>query len=517
MLSVLKTNFKVIFFKPWFCLAAGCFFFLMAGHAHAGDKVLFRGVVNAVKLNIRKEPSRYSDVVIVVEKGKQVDVVAKKGGTGGWLTVVYMGKKGYIRNRSKYITLKPVSRVKKSVVTKKSAPARKPPQEDKKPVEIKIKTAAKKIEKKARKPASRTVSMEKAVGKEKITTEKKIATEEKNVETFSRKEMEVIEGLNEIDYGLNQARIKSRILSRETRGLEIKIIKIRESKESLEAQINEDRIYAGQRLNALYRLGMIGRLDIAGVPSSVFDFFLTQNAMKHVIRSDIQVIDAQTLDLKKLSLLEKELKQQVSAKNDLDAELNFQIRIKEKETLKKEAILFEIQRRKNLSKAALESLRASAMDLNDKLRVMDKDMLQSMDDSSFLRQKGRLPLPVQGKIVSKFGQSKNGDYKSFTFQSGVDIRVERGEPVRAVFKGEVMFAQWLKGYGNLMIINHGDNYYTLYAHVEEIFKKKGERVGTGEVIATAGDTGSIKGLRLHFEVRHHGKPVNPMHWIRKGA
>jgi septal ring factor EnvC (AmiA/AmiB activator) len=95
--------------------------------------------------------------------------------------------------------------------------------------------------------------------------------------------------------------------------------------------------------------------------------------------------------------------------------------------------------------------------------------------------------------------------------------VERGEPVRSVFKGEVLFAQWLKGYGNLVIINHGDNYYTLYAHVEEIFKKKGETVDTGEVIATAGDTGSVKGLCLHFEVRHHGKPVNPMQWISKGA
>lgn len=142
---------------------------------------------------------------------------------------------------------------------------------------------------------------------------------------------------------------------------------------------------------------------------------------------------------------------------------------------------------------------------------------RSLDDEAFIRQKGRLTAPVPGRIISRYGKVQTGDYKSFTFQSGIDIRVERGEPVRSVFKGEVMFAQWLKGYGNLVIINHGDNYYTLYAHVEEVFKKKGEQVGTGEVIATAGDTGSIKGLCLHFEVRHHGKPVNPMTWLKKGA
>lgn len=125
--------------------------------------------------------------------------------------------------------------------------------------------------------------------------------------------------------------------------------------------------------------------------------------------------------------------------------------------------------------------------------------------------------PVEGEIISEFGSSAPGNYKVFTFQKGIDIKVVRGEPVKTVFKGEVMFAQWLKGYGNVLIINHGDHYYTLYAHVEEMFKKEGEAVETGDVIATAGDTGSIKGMCLHFEVRHHGKPVDPMKWLRKGA
>ncbi len=502
MLFVPKTNFKVIRFKFWICLFFGCLVLPTANNVMAGDRVLFKGTVSSFKLNIRARPSRYSHVVIVVEKGKLVDVVEKKGGVGGWLTVVYKGKKGYIRNRPKYITLTPMPRSKKNVMAKKSLDV-------KKPAKVKIKTGSKKNGKKDKVFASKAV------------TEEKIAIEEKKVETFSKKEMEVIEGLNEIDYGLNQARLKYKILSRETKDLETKSVKIRESKEILTAHIDEAQIYAGERLNALNRMRMIGRLDIAGVPSSVFDFFLTQNAMKQVIQSDLQVIETQAEDLKKLSGLEKELGQQVAAKTDLEAELNLQIRIKEKETTKKEAILYEIRRKKNLSQAALESLKKAARELEEKLSAMDRKNLQSLndssDDSSFLRQKGLLRIPVQGKIVSKFGPSKNGDYKSFTFQSGVDIKVERGEPVRAVFKGEVMFAQWLKGYGNLMIINHGDNYYTLYAHVEELFKKKGETVDTDEVIATAGDTGSIKGLCLHFEVRHHGKAVNPMQWIRKGA
>ncbi|MBU0971927.1 MAG: peptidoglycan DD-metalloendopeptidase family protein [Proteobacteria bacterium] len=465
----------------------GCLVILASGDVCAGETVLFKGIVNSYKLNIRKTPSQYSDVVVVVEKGEPVDVVEEKGGIGGWLTVVYKGKRGYIRNRSQYILLKPVAGAKKSTAPK-------------------AKTAG------PGKAAAPKVAV-----KDKIDLTDKIVTEEQKLEKFSIKESEIIEGLDEIDYGLNQARLKSVRLSREAGALAARNTKIREDQKILAVKIEEDQAYAGQRLNALYRMGMIGRLDIAGLPSSVFDFFLTQNAMKQVIASDLVVLETQAQDLKKLNALEEELSRQVTEKNNLEAELNLQIRIKEKETLKKEAILYEIQRKKKLSLAALESLKSSARDLDEKMSTMGEQILHPIENSSFSHQKGRLSIPVNGKIISTFGPSKNGDYKSFTFQSGIDITVERGEPVRSVFKGEVIFSQWLKGYGNMLIINHGDNYYTLYAHVEEVFKKKGEAVDTGEVIATAGDTGSIKGLYLHFEVRHHGKPVNPMQWLRKGV
>ena len=215
--------------------------------------------------------------------------------------------------------------------------------------------------------------------------------------------------------------------------------------------------------------------------------------------------------------LEKDLEIRKANQAELEGDLALQIRIQEKESYKKVVILKDIRRKKKLSQAALASLKASARDLDKALTGMGLKGSAVLDDTSFIKQKGYLPVPTRGRIISTYGTARKGDYKSFTFQSGIDIRVERGEPVHSVFKGEVMFAQWLKGYGNLVIINHGDNYYTLYAHVEEVFKKKGETVGTGEVIATAGDTGSIKGTCLHFEVRHHGKPVNPMKWLKKGA
>ncbi|WP_299981427.1 peptidoglycan DD-metalloendopeptidase family protein [Desulfobacula sp.] len=345
----------------------------------------------------------------------------------------------------------------------------------------------------------------------------KIQTQEKMVKSFSQKEVAIIEGLNEIDHTLNKARIKSLALSKEVRQLEGKIEHLNRGKKRLLKEIILNQNYAGKRLSALYKMSMIGRLDVAGRPSSVFDFFLQQNSMRRVITSDFQVLEKQNLDLEKFETLEQELQKEIQAKTALEAELNDQIRINKKETLKKELILKEIRQKKKLSLAAVESLKYAALQLDKRISSLQKHEASGVSDSSFSNYQGRLLIPVKGKIISKFGPSRIGDYKSFTFQKGIDIKVERGKPVKSVFRGQIMFAQWLKGYGNLLIIDHGDNYYTLYAHVEEIFKQKGESVETGEVIATTGDTGSIKGVCLHFEVRHHGKPVNPLKWLRKGA
>lgn len=469
MLSFLKTNFKINTCLFWLVL-------LGVGLCQAGELVEYKGIVNSSKLNIRTQPSELSNVILAIDKGDQVDILGGKGDTGDWLAVKFQGKKGYVRNRPIYITLVPVKQ-----------------------------------------PSPGTETVSNPHQKQHQALADQIAQEEKKVKRFSKKEMEVVEGLDEIDYALNQARIKSQALARETKDLAGKIKKIQESRDLLAAQIEENQTYAGRRLNSLYRMRMIGRLDVAGAPTSMFDFFLTQNAMKQLIQSDVQVLENQTQDLEKLRLLEEELGQQAGVKAALEAELDLQIQAREMETRKKESILAEIQQQKNLSQAALESLKASARDLDQKFTLLDTEPRILEKGSSFSLEKGRLIFPVQGKIVSTFGSTQVGDYNSFTFQSGIDIKVKRGESVRAVFKGEIMYSQWLKGYGNLMIIDHGENYYTLYAHLEEVFKKKGDRVGTGEVIATAGDTGSIKGVCLHFEVRHHGKPVNPMQWLKKGA
>ena len=129
--------------------------------------------------------------------------------------------------------------------------------------------------------------------------------------------------------------------------------------------------------------------------------------------------------------------------------------------------------------------------------------------------RGRLPWPTDGRIVTAFGNQVHPRFGTRTFRNGVDIEAAEGKDVGAVYAGHVIYTGWFKGYGNLIILDHGNEYYTLYAHVAEIEVKEGEDVKPGQRIGTVGDTGSLVGPRLYFEVRYQGKPQDPAEWLRQ--
>lgn len=131
--------------------------------------------------------------------------------------------------------------------------------------------------------------------------------------------------------------------------------------------------------------------------------------------------------------------------------------------------------------------------------------------------KGRLPWPTEGRIVTGFGAQVHPRFGTRTFRNGVDIEAAVGRDVLAVHGGHVIYTGWFKGYGNLIIVDHGNEYYTLYAHIADIEAKEGEDVRQGQRIGSVGDTGSLAGPRLYFEVRYQGKPQDPEQWLRQGG
>lgn len=132
-------------------------------------------------------------------------------------------------------------------------------------------------------------------------------------------------------------------------------------------------------------------------------------------------------------------------------------------------------------------------------------------DVKFTALKGRLRLPVRGELVNRFGTPRQD---SGLIGKGVFIRARAGEEVRAVANGEVVYADWLRGFGNLLILDHGAGYMTIYGHNEAVLKRPGDLVRAGDVVATVGATGGSQTAGLYFEMRHQGRPFDPLSWVK---
>lgn len=134
----------------------------------------------------------------------------------------------------------------------------------------------------------------------------------------------------------------------------------------------------------------------------------------------------------------------------------------------------------------------------------------SSGDSPFLELKGRLSLPVRGELANRFG-SPRAD--GGVIWKGLFIVARAGEEVRAIADGRVVFADWLRGFGNLLIVDHGDAYMSLYGNNEALYKRVGDPISAGEPVATVGASGGNVDSGLYFELRHQGRPLDPLDWV----
>jgi septal ring factor EnvC (AmiA/AmiB activator) len=171
-----------------------------------------------------------------------------------------------------------------------------------------------------------------------------------------------------------------------------------------------------------------------------------------------------------------------------------------------------------ISENRLKSLMASLPITEEELAVdaeQENELSPSMGNSSELKGdfstlKGKLPWPVSGRLVQKFGSPRSeGSW------DGVLINASEGMEIKAVTRGKVVYAEWLRGYGLLTIIDHGQGYMTLYAFNQSLYKQMGDSVEAGDVIASVGQSGGRSQAGLYFEIRKKGVPINPLEWCRR--
>ncbi len=353
------------------------------------------------------------------------------------------------------------------------------------------------------------------------TIQREIEKRKENVNTFSNKETTLINRLNHIDRSLDDTRKRISELKFELTAIDRRQKETAAEVKALLGRIETNEIYVSKRLVALYKLSRVGGVQVLTSAESMYDFFLRKTALERILAHDESVRNTLLTQKELLTELMDRRNAQKVKKIALNKQYNDQIQIRSKEKEKRQKLLASVRSKRSLELAALESLKQAAVELDQTIINLKKQgrsahVARNPLQKDFITLKGFLKMPVKGTVITRFGTYENSKFGTKGFRNGIHIRADRGEPIYAVSNGRIIYSSWLKGYGNMIIIDHGESYYTVYAHTEELFKTKGDAVDKQEVIATVGDTGSMIGPRLYFEVRHHGKPLDPIEWIKKG-
>lgn len=340
-------------------------------------------------------------------------------------------------------------------------------------------------------------------------------------ERAAREEEGALQRLEEIDRALQARRRRAAELKAELVELESRTALTGEVRADMARRVRAAEAAAAKRLAARYKLGRLGSLAAVAAAGSPVELLRRQAALERILSRDEERLREFADDARELSALEARLAAEEEGLKRRLAEHDRLLRATARDRSEREALLAEIRGRRRLQLAAVERLEAAAGELDRQLAafVSRPEPVRPAQPAAgpppFAAMKGLLPSPVAGKVVHLYGPYKLPRANVTAFRSGIDIAAERGEPVRSVHGGRVLYGQWFKGYGNLVIIDHGEHYYSVYGHLEEIFTAEQRPVAAGDVIATVGDSAGLEGGALYFELRHHGKPLDPSEWLAR--
>ena len=177
-----------------------------------------------------------------------------------------------------------------------------------------------------------------------------------------------------------------------------------------------------------------------------------------------------------------------------------------------------IQRKKAEYDEEIKRLTSASAAMKKLIASYEKDRSSKLSSagSGFGNDKGELTWPLDGDVVSAFGRQKHPEFDAYIFKKGIEIATKGSKDIKAAYNGVVAYADWLQGYGLMLILDHGNSYYSIYGHASKIVVSKGAKIKRGQVIAVAGK-GNVTGRDgIYFELRHHGEAVDPLAWLGRG-
>jgi murein hydrolase activator len=344
-------------------------------------------------------------------------------------------------------------------------------------------------------------------------------------------ETEVSRELGQIEHSLQEKETSLTALGRNLKEVESQIDRTRREIETTKGEAERKKQQIQVRLSALYKAGEFGGARMFFSSASLPQMVENLRYMGSVVENDRRLFAEYATRIERLGVLKGSLERDARRKEKIKASIELKKREIEDEKKKKATYLVQVRADKKSYLASIRELEANARRLQamvEKLEARSRKsytgkrrpsvgggpLLPPVPDKGFGALRGRLSMPVKGTIIGSYGRHKHPEYNSYTVSNGLSIAAPIGSEIHAVYDGQVIFSDYFKGYGNMVIVDHGGGFFSLYAHAAKIMKKVGSQVVRNEVLASVGDTDSTKGPMLYFEIRYQGKPVDPSSWFR---
>lgn len=350
---------------------------------------------------------------------------------------------------------------------------------------------------------------------------KQLREEKKSVRTISKKETNILGEIEALNKDLTAKREELARVQRRFAAAEKKVRAANNKIEKLEAEKGRLSVRLESRLKAMYKMRRGEYLSLILSSESPADLGRRHKYLTIIMDSDSNLIAGYEKTLKDLEEEKKSLTafyaELASAKRSALASRNATLALQRKKTAFLSGVKREKARRMKVI-SELEEAAAELKDLLNQLRAEQEKKGEAVAEatspgSGFGSMRGRLNMPVKGHVVSNYGRVMHPRFKTVTFNNGIMIEAPSGTPVKSVYDGKVIYVGWLKGYGQVLIMDNGGGYYTLFANLSKVLKDKGETAEKGVDIGLVGDTGAGETTGLYFEIRQRGVPRDPMAWF----
>ncbi len=349
------------------------------------------------------------------------------------------------------------------------------------------------------------------VEEERADVVERLATERAAFEALKAEKQDVLSLLEALEKQARESSQRVGALERAVSKIGKQVARARSEAEVAQAEFGAQQRRLAPRLVSLYRIERQSALAALLSAGDFAAFIKRQRSLKKLVQTDVS-------ELEELAIFATWQHRQTNRLERLEA-----MGQRYMQALRAEQTVGQARRsrfQELLSSVSTQQQRASR--LIAELERTEKELsgmvaqMLSAAVSEFRSRKGRMPYPTDGIVEVGYGKVINPRFNTVTVQKGIDIRAQEGTEVRTVGTGTVVFSDWLKGYGNLIIVDHGNRYHSLYAHLENSEVEVGNAVEEGEAIGSVGDTGSLKGSYLYFEIRKNGQAIDPLPWLGAG-